>query len=67
MKMDTKKEYKINLKYHDGRTEDITLMTDDISWSMEQLLRNRPFAKMEVQFNKDGKEEKEQRSVSGQG
>jgi predicted phosphohydrolase len=62
-----KKEYRIKLKYDDGRTEDITLMTEDISWSMEQLLRNRPFSKMEVQFNNDGKEEKEQRNVSGQG
>lgn len=62
-----KKEYKIKLKYDDGRTEDITLMTEDISWSMEQLLRNRPFSKMEVQFNNDGKEEKEQRNISGQG
>ena len=57
--MDNKKEYKIHLKYHDGRTEDITLMTEDISWSIEQLLRNRPFAKMEVQYNNNGKEEKE--------
>jgi len=62
-----KKEYRIKLKYDDGRTEDITLMTEDISWSMEQLLRNRPFSKMEVQFNNDGKEEKEQRNISGQG
>ena len=62
-----KKEYKIKLKYDDGRTEDIILMTEDISWSMEQLLRNRPFSKMEVQFNNDGKEEKEQRNISGQG
>lgn len=55
--MDKKKEYKINLKYTDGRTEDITILTEDISWSIEQLLRNRPFAKMEVQFNENGKED----------
>ena len=63
--MDSKKEYKIKLKYSDGRSEDITIMTEDIAWSVEQLLRNRPFAKMEVQFNNDGKEEQTKRNISG--
>ena len=61
--MDNKKEYKINLKYDDGRTEVITIMTEDIAWSMEQLLRNRPFAKMEVQFN-NNEEDKKQSNIS---
>lgn len=56
--MDNKKEYKINLKYADGRSEVITILTEDISWSMEQLLRNRPFAKLEVQSNDNEKESK---------
>ena len=63
--MASKKEYKIKLKYSDGKSEDITIMTEDIAWSMEQLLRNRPFAKMEVQFNNDGKEEQKEGNVPG--
>ena len=36
-----KKKYIIEFKYSNGDTEEVTLVTDNIQWSIEQWCRNR--------------------------
>jgi hypothetical protein len=39
------KEYKIKITFLDGSSDEITLTTDKLDWSMEQYQRNRePFS-----------------------
>ena len=43
-----KKKYTVEFTHLDGTVESIELVTEDIQWSVDQWMRNRPVAKYEI-------------------
>tara|TARA_X000001316_G_C921687_1_gene36220 strand:+ start:451 stop:627 length:177 start_codon:yes stop_codon:yes gene_type:complete len=43
-----KKKYIVEFTHSDGTVESIELVTEDIQWSVDQWMRNRPVVKYEI-------------------
>ena len=57
--MNNSKTYNIFLRYIDGETDNVTITTDNIEWSIDQFIRNRKtFSELNVELKENGKEGK---------
>ena len=49
-----KQRYIIEIKYSDGKVDELDISTDDIEWSMEQYKINRPPLEWKIKYHYTG-------------